>query len=274
MPTPENVLHQFAQLINQQTCKQPFGRLKVGVDLGTANIVLSVIDEKNQPVAGIAYPSTMIKDGIVVDYAKASQIDSELKQKLEENLQQSLIYAATAIPPGISSGNAKVIANVVESAGLIVTNVVDEPVAAATVLQIKNGAVVDVGGGTTGMALFRHNKIILSVDEPTGGTHMTLVLAGALGISVENAEQIKKNAARADEVFSIIKPVIEKMAALVKNWLQPYRTKNIYLVGGASCIKNFARVFHEQTRLNIICPPEPLYVTPMGIALHVHLPQR
>lgn len=41
------------------------------------------------------------------------------------------------------------IVNVVELAGFIVTQVLDEPVAAASALNIKNGAVVDVGGGTT-----------------------------------------------------------------------------------------------------------------------------
>lgn len=273
MPLPENILQQFAMSVNNHTCHESFGRLKVGVDLGTANIVISVVDEKNQPVTGITYPSTIVRDGIVVDYPKASRIVAELKQQLEDLIQQPLIYAATAIPPGISAGNAKVIANVVESAGFLVTNVVDEPVAAATVLNIKNGAVVDVGGGTTGMALFRNNQIILSVDEPTGGTHMTLVLAGALGITVEEAEQYKKDHSCADEVFSIIKPVIEKMAVLVKNWLAPYQTKNIYLVGGASCIKNFATVFHQHTGRKIICAPEPLYVTPLGIALNVRLPE-
>ena len=50
-------------------------------------------------------------------------------------------------PPGIISGNVKVISNVVESVGLDVVNVIDEPTAAASVLGITDGAVVDVGGG-------------------------------------------------------------------------------------------------------------------------------
>ena len=37
-----------------------------------------------------------------------------------------------------------------EGAGFEVTNIVDEPTAAAAVLKITDGAVVDVGGGTTG----------------------------------------------------------------------------------------------------------------------------
>lgn len=39
--------------------------------------------------------------------------------------------------------------NVIESADIDVIKVVDEPSAAAKVLKIKDGAVVDVGGGTT-----------------------------------------------------------------------------------------------------------------------------
>lgn len=268
----ENLLHHFSVLIDEQKCNTPSGRLKVGVDLGTSNIVMAVVDELNQPIAGISYPSTIVKDGVVLDYLQASNIVSNLKNQLENKLGQQLIYAATAIPPGILSGNAKIIANVVESAGFVVTNVIDEPAAAACVLGVKNGAVVDVGGGTTGMTLFRNNNIILSVDEPTGGIHMTLVLAGALGIPIDKAETMKKESYHVDDVFLITKPVIEKMAVLVRDWLQPFKTKNIYLVGGASSIAHFSTVFSEQTRRNIITSSHPLLVTPLGIALNVRLP--
>ena len=38
------------------------------------------------------------------------------------------------------------------------SNIVDEPTAAATLLDIKNGAVVDVGGGTTGISILKMEK--------------------------------------------------------------------------------------------------------------------
>ncbi len=69
--------------------------------------------------------------------------------------------AATAIPPGIISGNVKVISNVVESVGLDVVNVIDEPTAAASVLGITDGAVVDVGGGTTGISISKTERLSL-----------------------------------------------------------------------------------------------------------------
>jgi len=100
MTLPENVLHQFATLVNDQTCNKPFGRLKVGVDLGTANIVLSVVDEKNQPVAGITYPSTIVKDGIVVDYPKASRIVTDLKEQLRKKTSATTYLCGNSYTAG------------------------------------------------------------------------------------------------------------------------------------------------------------------------------
>ncbi|MER8077910.1 ethanolamine utilization protein EutJ, partial [Acinetobacter pittii] len=77
-----------------------------------------------------------VKDGIVVDFIGAIRTVKELKAQLEERLGVSLDTAATAIPPGIMSGNVRCISNVVEGAGFEVTNVVDEPTAAAAVLGI------------------------------------------------------------------------------------------------------------------------------------------
>ena len=42
----------FDELIKQKRVAPYEGRLKVGVDLGTANIVVAVVDENNKPVAG------------------------------------------------------------------------------------------------------------------------------------------------------------------------------------------------------------------------------
>ena len=58
----------------------------------------------------------------------------------------------------------------VEGAGFEVINVIDEPTAAASVLEITDGAVVDVGGGTTGISILKDGKVILPLmsqpEEP------------------------------------------------------------------------------------------------------------
>lgn len=242
-------------------------KLKVGVDLGTSNIVLVVLDEDNKPVAGEIYKASVVRDGIVVDYLNAVTIVEKLKGNLEKKLNRSLNYAATAIPPGIGSGNTKVIKNVVEGAGFEVTNVLDEPAAASLVLNIEKGAVVDIGGGTTGISIVKNGEVIYSGDEPTGGHHLTLVISGNLGINYENANEYKVQGENYNIVFSLVRPVIEKMATIVLNHIKGYEVDSIYLVGGTCCLKNIEFVVQKYTKIKTIKPYNPLLVTPIGIAM-------
>ncbi len=261
------IIKEFSQLIKEKRYNPFEGELKVGVDLGTANIVLAVVDSNNRPIAGELYPSSVVRDGIVVDYIGATRIVRELKLRLEERLFTEFRYAATAIPPGIIEGNAKIMTNVVESADMEVINVVDEPTAASSILNITDGAIVDIGGGTTGISIIKNNKVIFTGDEPTGGNHMTLVLAGFNKISVEEAEIYKKDKAREQEVFSIIRPVVEKMASIVKEYIRNYDVNEIYLVGGSTSFTDFEKVFEKELDVKVIKPYKPLLVTPLGVAM-------
>jgi ethanolamine utilization protein EutJ len=268
---PDRVLDGLARLIQSGTCVPPedraAGGLRTGVDLGTANIVLTVVDALDRPVAGASQPSTVVRDGIVVDYVGAVAVVRRLKAQLEDLLGCRLDRAGTGIPPGILPGNVKAIANVVEAAGFTVQDVCDEPSAAARVLGIRDGAVVDVGGGTTGISILRAGRVVFSDDEPTGGTHMTLVLTGALGISSEQAEAMKTDPARCGELFPIIQPVVEKMAAIVNRCLRGQTVDTLYVVGGACSFEPFEQVFRRETGLRVQKPAQPLLVTPLGLAM-------
>lgn len=262
----------FNELIQGKKVNPYSGKLKVGVDLGTANIVVAVVDENNHPVAGATQGAHVVRDGIVVDYMGAVNIVKELKGDIEGLLGVDLTdtSAATAIPPGIISGNAKIIANVVDSCDFRVTNVLDEPTAAATVLGIQNGAVVDVGGGTTGISILKDGEVVFTADEPTGGTHMSLVLAGAYHISFDEAENMKIHEDES-KVFPVIKPVVEKMASIVQRFIKGYDVDTIYVVGGACEFKKFESVFEREIGIKTVKPVEPLLVTPLGIAFNCKL---
>lgn len=262
------ILAEFADLIEHNRCNPYKGKLKVGVDLGTANIVLAVVDEENHPIAGATAISKVVKDGIVVDYIGAIKTVVQLKTQLEDLMGTKLDRAATAVPPGIITGNIKCIANVVEGAGFEVTHILDEPTVAATVLKVTEGAVVDVGGGTTGISILKDGKVIFTADEPTGGTHMSLVLAGYHGISVDEAEKIKKDATNQSSIFPIVKPVVEKMASIVKKYIKDYEVPAVYVVGGAACFDEFEAVFEKEIGIKTIKPNNALLVTPLGIAFN------
>lgn len=258
----------FSKLITENRALDFKGDLKVGVDLGTANIGIAVVDQNDRPVAGALYPASVVKDGLVVDYVGAVAIVRRLKQQVETLLGTELRYAACAVPPGTVGGNAKAIANVVESADMDVINVVDEPTAAASVLKVTDGAVVDVGGGTTGISVLKNGEVIYTADEATGGTHMTLVLAGHYRIPFDEAEAIKKDRTKERDNFVIIKPVVQKMASIVKRHISGYNVDKLYVVGGACCFQDFEKVFYKEIGVETVKPDEPLLVTPLGIALN------
>ena len=169
---------------------QPVGsKLKVGLDLGTAYIVMVVLDEENNPIACEKQAAQVLRDGVVVDYSGALRIVKELKAKLEERLGTELMNCAIAMPAGTES-SVKTHQYVAEGAGFEVTNVLDEPSAANSIYQIEDGVVVDIGGGTTGLAILKDGKVVQIEDEPTGGTHLTLVLAGNFHVPFQEAEAI------------------------------------------------------------------------------------
>lgn len=262
-----DILIDFYKLIKEKRKNEYTGKLRFGVDLGTANIVIAAVDELGNPVAGDMKSASVVKDGLVVDYINAIKIVKELKCNVEDILGIEIEKAAAAVPPGTVGGNMKVISHILEEADIEVTNIVDEPTAAASMLGIKDGAVVDVGGGTTGISVMEDEKPIYVYDEPTGGTHMTLTIAGNYKISFDEAENIKKDPKEERIIFSLVRPVIEKMASIVDKHLKICSAEKIYLVGGACDFSQAYEVFEKITGVKTIKPTYPLLVTPLGIAL-------
>lgn len=238
-----------------------------GVDLGTACVVLAVLDENRKPVAGAYRYADVVRDGMVVDYIGAVQIVKELKAEIEEQLGEELIYAAAAIPPGTDSLDSGAIKNVVCAAGFELTNLLDEPTAANEVLKIQNGAVVDIGGGTTGISVLKDGKVVYIADEPTGGTHFSLVISGAYRKSFEEAELYKRNAENHKELLPVVKPVIEKVASIISQHIRDFDVQEISLVGGTCCLSGIETIIEKQTGVFTHKPRNPMFVTPLGIAM-------
>lgn len=243
------------------------GKLQVGVDLGTAYTVLIVLDECGSPIAGEYQFAQIVRDGLVVDFVGAVELLHTLKQRVETQLGVTLTSAATAFPPGVPRAEVRATANVLYAAGLECTGLIDEPSAANHVLQIRNGAIVDVGGGTTGVAVVKEGEVVYTGDEPTGGTHFTLVVAGAQGISFERAETLKQDPQQQRRLFPVVRPVMEKVATIIERHIAGWNVEALHLVGGACAFPGMDRVIAEVTGIPTHLPPNPLFVTPLGIAL-------
>ena len=211
-----------------------------------------------------------VLNGVVVDYTGALRIVRSLKEKLEARLGTELVNCAIAMPAGTES-SVKTHQYVAEGAGLEVTNILDEPSAANAIYQIEDGVVVDIGGGTTGLAILKEGKVVQIEDEPTGGTHLTLVLSGNYHVSFEEAEAIKQDYKRHREILPVVRPVVEKMATIVSRYVDKAHTDTIYLCGGTCCLTGIEDIFQKVTGIRTIKPANPFLVTPTGIAMNCTL---
>lgn len=262
----ENLIKELEKTKDKKVTLSKSDEYLVGVDLGTAYIVIVVLDKDKKPLAYEMEFAQVVRDGILVDYIGALNIVKRLKEKIEDRLGITLTKAAIAVPPGTHENDCKSHTYVVEGAGMDVTDILDEPTAANAVLQIENGVVVDIGGGTTGLSIFKDNEVIYTADEATGGTHLSLVISGALKTPFEEAENIKKDTSRYEEVFPMVIPVIQKVASIVNRHIKGFDVDEIYLVGGTCCLKGIENIVQKETGIKTFKPSNPFLVTPLGIA--------
>lgn len=264
---PEQAIMRFGDQVRDGLVDEHCGGLRLGIDLGTANIVASVVDGSDHPVTGAWVHSTVVRDGVVVDWLGATSAVRDLVTEVQTRLDHEFSAASISIPPGISPGDIQVFANVITAAGLDVDEVVDEPVAAARAMGITDGCVIDIGAGTTGVSVLQHGRVVLSHDEATGGHHMTLVLAGANGVTYDAAEAMKKDPSQRMTVQGAIHPTLDKMATIAQHVLGDRQVPVVYLVGGSSCFDNAVSTFEARLGRSVVRPADPLFVTPLGIGM-------
>ena len=242
--------------------------LYAGVDLGTYKTIAIIVDETGRPRAASMRRTEVARSGLIIDYVGALNTVRELMKETRKTCPLPIAKGATSYPPQTEYANLKTTTHILEGVGLEVLNVLDEPTAANQVLKIENGAIVDVGGGTTGIAVIKNGEVVYSNDEATGGVHLSLVLAGNYKISYEEAEQIKTDQKRSREVLTIVQPVIEKIASIAASYLKKFdRLEKVCLVGGTCELEGFADIFAENIGIETFRPEVPQFITPFGIAL-------
>lgn len=267
-PHHNKILGQAHKIFNHAPARTEYrGPVHVGVDLGTAYTVFVVLDDQYQPLAGRYQFAQIVRDGLVVDFIGAIQLLKKMKSELEADLGFPLTHASTTHPPGVPLAEVKATKNVLIGAGLECSNFIDEPSGANALLQISDGVIVDVGGGTTGIAVIENGDVIYTADEPTGGTHFSLVIAGALDIPFAEAEKLKVNRTQAQKIYPLVYPVMQKVASIVARHIEPFNVGTIYMVGGTSSMQGIAEVVEEWTGVKTYTPHYPIFVTPIGVAM-------
>ena len=256
---------QVAAACHRRPAADAAAPLRFGVDLGTATVVLTAVDTAGAPVYWDSLPCAAMQDGVVVNFAGAVEAVRALRRDAEQALGMAVTAAATAHPPGVPAADCRACRFVLEQAGIDCRALTDEVSAAQALLCVRDGAVADVGGGSTGVGVFADGRLVALSDEPGGGRYLDLIVAGALGIPAEEAERRK----RADPaaVAGIVRPGLERIGHLIARQIGTHRVAAVHLVGGAVCLPEAGAIVAEIVGRPVRTYPHAELVTPFGIAL-------
>jgi ethanolamine utilization protein EutJ len=243
------------------------GLVRVGLDFGTSSLVLVVLAADGTPLALAKEEAKVVREGLVLDYKGARQICQKLRLLLEEKLGLKLTKTTISVSPGTSERDIATQRFVSEAAGLEVVAIQDDLNSANRLLGISDGAVADLGAGTTGAALIRQGELISPCNEPTGGHHLSLVLAGHLDLPLEQAEAFKLDPSNTQTVGPLVAPVLSKIISILQTHLGDLRPKTLFLVGGTANYPGVKTIIEKETGFSVFIPVHPDLVIPAGIAL-------
>ncbi|MBN9176559.1 MAG: ethanolamine utilization protein EutJ [Microbacterium sp.] len=236
----------------------------VGIDLGTATCVIVVVDADGGPAWVDARPTAAVRDGVVVDFFGARDATASLKADAEAALGIEITRAGVAYPPGVPTSEAAACRFVLESAGIDEVVLLDEVSAAQAALGLTDGVLVDVGGGSTGVGIFRGGELVRVDDRPGGGTHLDLILAGGLGVDVAEAERRKRTDSASYR--GILKPGIQRIAASIAAMSPDAGDLPVHLAGGAVMVDGAREIIAGELGREVHTYPHSLFITPVGIA--------
>ena len=212
----------------------------VAIDLGTANTLIYIRDkgivlnepsiiavERSNPrhVVEIGMNALMmherthkeiitirpLKDGVIADFESAEMLIRGLIRKIQKNWYTSIRRMVICVPSGITEVEKRAVRDSAEHAGAKQVYLVEEPMAAAIgigldVMEPVGNMVVDIGGGTTEIAVIALSGIVVDESIRVGGDELDAAIVQAfrknhnLLIGERTAELIKKEIGSAIEL--------------------------------------------------------------------------
>ncbi|EAD0695665.1 rod shape-determining protein [Listeria monocytogenes] len=181
-----------------------FGTTTIGIDLGTANIlvyskekgiilnepsvvalntndgtVLAIGQEAKEMIGKTPTSISAVrpmKDGVIADFDLTSGLLREIMRRISvSGMRKPNVVVCT--PTGATSVERRAISDAVRSTGARSVVLIEEPVAAAIgadlpVAEPVANVIVDIGGGTSEIAIISYGGVVSSTSIRTGGDHM------------------------------------------------------------------------------------------------------
>ena len=143
-------------------------------------IVLAVGDEAKRMLGKTPGKITAIrpmKDGVIADFEVAEQMLKYFIQKIHNRKSFSNPQIIICVPSGSTNVERRAIRESADAAGARKTFLIEEPVAAAIgaglpVAEATGSMIVDIGGGTTEVAILSLGGVVLSTSVKSAGDKM------------------------------------------------------------------------------------------------------
>lgn len=118
-----------------------------------------------------------LKDGVIADFEVAEQLIKQLIRKVQTNWYTSIRRMVVCVPSGITEVEKRAVRDSAEHAGAKQVYLIDEPMAAAIGIGLNveepvGNMIVDIGGGTTEIAVIALSGIVIDESIRVGGDEM------------------------------------------------------------------------------------------------------
>ncbi|MDZ4717970.1 MAG: rod shape-determining protein [Roseiflexaceae bacterium] len=183
---------------------------KIGIDLGTANVLvyvkgrgivlsepsvvaLSTKDNRIKAVGADALamlgrePESIevvrpLRNGVIADYDITQAMLKYFIEKANGRFSMSKPDVMICIPAGVTTVEMRAVKRAAEDAGARIAYLIREPLAAAIganipVAQPSGNLIIDIGGGTTEVAVISLNDIVVSTSVRVGGNRFDEAIA-------------------------------------------------------------------------------------------------
>ncbi|MBP3708675.1 MAG: rod shape-determining protein [Clostridia bacterium] len=203
----------------------------IGIDLGTANILVTLkgkgivlkepsvvaIDKKNNSILSTGFEAKEmlgrtpediqairpLKDGVIADFTATQLMLKNILEKVCRKYNVTRPRVVVGVPFGITEVEERAVQESVLQAGAREVYLIEEPMAAAIganidVAEPSGNIIVDIGGGTTEVAVISLGGIVVSFSLRVAGDELDEDIVNYikremnLAIGTTTAEEIKK----------------------------------------------------------------------------------
>jgi rod shape-determining protein MreB len=244
------------------------------MDIKGKKQVISVGEEAKQMLGrtpGNINAIRPLRDGVIADFEVAEEMIKYFIRKVHNRRTFASPLVVICVPSGSTSVERRAIQESAESAGARRVYLIEEPMAAAIgaglpVTEPTGSMVVDIGGGTTEVAVLSLGGIVYSRSVRVGGDKMDEAIIAYIRrnhnllVGESSAERIKEQIGSACPPEDGDGQTIEIKGRDLMNGVP----KGIVLTGGGSLLGNIDLVLRHATGLPVSIADDPLSCVVLG----------